>query len=386
MHQCPHCEYQSPYVWNLKRHLKVHENGLVHEEENSTCCKFCLKEFSNKYNRKRHETKCQHNDAQSQEISPKVAFVTEAGGFVTKSGGFVTDVGGFVTESGDFVTDHYGEDSECDNTDYSCPLCDKKLSNKKSLKEHTKACKGICNPLQCHICKQVFKYRMEKCRHVKKCLEAANKSIVEVNDKNPQDSEIHRSNHNQVIPSHLTQQNVQNGNIINNNYYIVNTTNNTNNINVNALGTEDLTDIMNPEYLGQRAYEINGRGIYQMIKDVHFNDAKPENHNIRLLSRKRKKVKVKHQDGWHIQDNGDILSLLISKYKRIIQTYLSEPGTQARLKHESDYMQIQQNLLKFNEQSNPKFYFECAHKVLALIEDLELNYGNRNRNDILQIC
>ena len=381
MHQCPHCEYQSPYVWNLKRHLKVHENGLVHEEENSTCCKFCLKEFSNKYNRKRHENKCQHKDAQSQEISPKVAHD------FTKSCAASPKVAPLHQklrpDSPKVALEEDEIESDENDGDFPCPLCFKKFTSKWNLQKHENSgkCTFTNHPLMCPKCKTVCASKYAKSRHVKKCDGTGNEEAIAVPSFEPSQPSTSSS-----VPTQMTQQNVQNGNIINNNYYIVNTTNNTNNINVNALGTEDLTDIMNPEYLGQRAYEINGRGIYQMIKDVHFNDAKPENHNIRLLSRKRKKVKVKHQDGWHIQDNGDILSLLISKYKRIIQTYLSEPGTQARLKHESDYMQIQQNLLKFNEQSNPKFYFECAHKVLALIEDLELNYGNRNRNDILQIC
>jgi hypothetical protein len=161
--------------------------------------------------------------------------------------------------------------------------------------------------------------------------------------------------------------------------------NNNNTIHVNPLGMEDLSDIMKPEYLGERLYEINGKGIFKMIKDVHFNENRPENHNIRMHSRKRNKVKVKQEDGWHIQDNRDILTVLMGRYKLELQKHLCNPNFKEKLKHESDFLQIQQNLLKFNELNNPKFYFECAHKVLALIEDLEITYSDRDRNDFQQL-
>lgn len=382
MHHCSLCDYSSPSAWNVKRHMKTHETNDTVVEEINTCCQYCLKDFSNKYNRKRHEISCKHKVIENQEISPEVALDFTNGCAVSPKVALLHQK--LRPPSPKVALDDESDYDE--NGSFPCPFCYKKFTSKWNLQKHENngKCSFTTHPFMCHKCKKVCSSKYAKSRHVKKCDGTGNEEALISLDENVlpnnQGTQLPSSN---SAPSQITQQNVQNGNIINNNNYII--VNNNNNIHVNALGTEDLTDILNPDYLGERVYEINGKGIYQMIKDVHFNETKPENHNIRIHSRKRKQLKVCQDDGWHIQHNNDILTMLIAKYKRIIQLYLCDPVSKERMKHETDFMQIQQNLLKFNEMNNPKFYFECAHKVLALIEDLEINYSNRNRNDILQL-
>lgn len=361
--------------------MKTHETREDMQEENVTSCQYCLKDFANKYNRKRHELSCKHKCPDTQEISPEVAQdFTNGCAASPKVAPFHQKL---RPPSPKVALENESDDDE--NGNFPCPFCYKKFTSRWNLQKHENngKCSFTSHPFMCQKCKKICPSKYAKSRHVKKCDGTGNEEALislEANELPPsQTSPLPPSSSS--MPSQITQQNVQNGNIINNNNYIIVN----NNIQVNALGTEDLTDILKPEYLGERVYEINGKGIYQMIKDVHFNDTKPENHNIRIHSRKRKQLKVCKDDGWHIQHNNDILTMLIAKYKRIIQLYLCDPVSKERMKHESDFMQIQQNLLKFNEMNNPKFYFECAHKVLALIEDLEINYSNRNRNDILQI-
>lgn len=108
-----------------------------------------------------------------------------------------------------------------------------------------------------------------------------------------------------------------------------------------------------------------------MVKDIHFNKTKPENRNVRMGSLKRKTLKMKEDDGWHIKANDDVLDVLINRYKRILLRRSHEPGFKKSLQHEADFMLIQQDLINFTKTSNPTAYYKCAHKILALIEDLE---------------
>jgi hypothetical protein len=39
------------------------------------------------------------------------------------------------------------------------------------LNKHLLICKGVSNPLECHICHRVFSHRASKSYHIKKCKE-----------------------------------------------------------------------------------------------------------------------------------------------------------------------------------------------------------------------
>ena len=52
-----------------------------------------------------------------------------------------------------------------------CIKCNKKLSSKQSLKKHLLICKGVSNPLECHLCHKIYYDSSSKSRHLKKCKE-----------------------------------------------------------------------------------------------------------------------------------------------------------------------------------------------------------------------
>jgi hypothetical protein len=66
------------------------------------------------------------------------------------------------------------------------------------------------------------------------------------------------------------------------------------------------------------------------------------------------------------------------QYKKKLSVRSLEPEFKQNLKHQSDFMQIQQDLIKFNKDMNPAAYYACAHKILALIEDLDCPRDNDN--------
>lgn len=50
-----------------------------------------------------------------------------------------------------------------------CSKCGKQLSNKYYLKKHIETCKGVINPLECHICHNLFAFSSSKSVHLKQC-------------------------------------------------------------------------------------------------------------------------------------------------------------------------------------------------------------------------
>jgi hypothetical protein len=224
----------------------------------------------------------------------------------------------------------------------------------------------------CPKCLLVLPDRSAKSRHIKTCDGTGNESALVVKEPGtvaptpaptvaaaatavPAGTGI-ISNHVQADTAHIN-------NNQNNQYNI---------LQINCFGKEDISAIMDDAYLDERLKEFNGKGIFKMVRDVHFNPDRPENQNIRIASKKSKTLRVLEEDGdWHIRANCDILELLIGKYKSILTRRSFEPNFKEKLKFETDLMQIQQDLIKFDKRSNPTGYYACAHKILALIEDLE---------------
>jgi len=89
--------------------------------------------------------------------------------------------------------------------------------------------------------------------------------------------------------------------------------NNTQNIQLNSYGKEDLdhiTDTMKTKLL-----KIPYGMIPKMIEAVHFNNDKPENKNIAFTNKKENKIKVYSKDKWIYKDKDDIIyDLIDGKY------------------------------------------------------------------------
>ena len=89
--------------------------------------------------------------------------------------------------------------------------------------------------------------------------------------------------------------------------------NNTQNIQLNSYGKEDLdhiTDTMKTQLL-----KIPYGMIPKMIEAVHFNNDKPENKNIAFTNKKENKIKVYSGDKWIYKDKDDIIyDLIDGKY------------------------------------------------------------------------
>ena len=87
------------------------------------------------------------------------------------------------------------------------------------------------------------------------------------------------------------------------------TINNTQNIQLNSYGQEDLAHITNN--MMTDFVKLPYGMIPKMIEAVHFNEQKPENKNIAFTNKKDNRIKVYSNDKWIYKDKDDIINDLI---------------------------------------------------------------------------
>lgn len=263
MHSCNICDYNSPYSWNLKRHMKQHENVVSNDNDNNTCCRFCLREFTFKHNRKRHETTCKHRpsyaivEATNNKgiVAPCHAAVAPIPSNVASIPSNVAPIPSTVAPSYECVANAEMKEDNHQNEKIECALCYKTFANRWNLQHHVNTCKGLAHPFMCPKCRIVCVSRYAKCRHVKKCDGTRNENAVIIIPNNASSA-----NGQLAHPSSGTGQiiNISINNLqINNNNLQVN-----NKLEVNGFGNEDLTEILKSEYLDERLKETNGGGVF----------------------------------------------------------------------------------------------------------------------------
>ena len=82
-------------------------------------------------------------------------------------------------------------------------------------------------------------------------------------------------------------------------------TNNTNNIQLNSYGKEDISHIT--DTFKTSMIKIPYGAIPKLIKEVHFNENKPENKNILLSNKSDNKIKV-FSNKWVYKNKDEILN------------------------------------------------------------------------------
>lgn len=95
-----------------------------------------------------------------------------------------------------------------------------------------------------------------------------------------------------------------------------------NTININNFGNERI-DYITKEFLDDCLRRSNN-GMKNLFKEIHFNVNVPENHNIRVLSKKQN-ILEKYIDGtWHPCDKNNTLDEMIKKGYRILFQHLQQ--------------------------------------------------------------
>jgi len=175
----------------------------------------------------------------------------------------------------------------------TCSICSKVYKSAKTYNQHIdlKRCKigleiiVIC----CQYCSKVFTRNFNKTKHEVKCVKNP-KYVIE--QLKIQIKKYESSSHPIIV----------NNGTINNSI-------NSQNIIINNFGSEDISHITNKQIL--RALKMNRECPVELVKLIHFNKEKPENHNIYKSNFKDKNVKYYDDNVWKI---GDLMKMVTELY------------------------------------------------------------------------
>ena len=192
------------------------------------------------------------------------------------------------------------------NTNLECKFCEKTFSRIDSLSRHLKKCKekekhdnekqdllNLVNLLN----KQIEEHRKEKEEYkkekeeYKKELEKRNKQIDELIKK----TGVNIGTQNNKIQ---------------------------NNIQILAYNNTDVSHLTDSDYL--KCLKHSNFCIPHLIKEIHFNPKKPENHNIYISNLKNNYAMVYDGNKWNIKDRDESIQNLIDDKESIIEQKLEE--------------------------------------------------------------
>lgn len=193
-------------------------------------------------------------------------------------------------------------------------LCNPILSDKIPKKYQEKILKGEKeDKVICEFCNKTYSRKDSLERHLKKCSkkpdESMKKLVKELNEK--------LSNQDKQLDS-LKELVKNSGNTT-----IYNTTNNTVNVILSYKDT-DVSHLTDKNY-----YKALSRCIYavpELISQTHFNENKPENHNIYLSNMRGKWVSVYNGKKWLVKDKAKAIDDLIHDNHYRLDDWYHEDG------------------------------------------------------------
>ena len=166
---------------------------------------------------------------------------------------------------------------------HKCEFCNKTFSRKDSLNRHkNKFCKGKIN---------VYKQVEELLLSVSKMKEEMNKIKKE----------------NEALKKKL--KNNKSKTIINNNSNIFNAEKQTNNIQVNSYGSENIDYLSDAVF--KKLLDKPITAITKLIELKHFNPNHPENHNVKITNIHDKYAKIYKDEKWLIKHRKDVIEDLV---------------------------------------------------------------------------
>ena len=172
----------------------------------------------------------------------------------------------------------------------TCSVCSKIYSSIKNYNNHItrNRCKIVPVDFSCQYCSKSFKRNYNKNIHENSC--SKNLMLI-IKEKEEEIQKLKIAN----TTNNVT--NINNGNITNNTIII------------NNFGGEDISHLTNKQIL--RVLKMNKECPVELVKLIHFNKDKPENHNIYKPNFKDKYVKYYDNNIWKI---GDLMKIVTELY------------------------------------------------------------------------
>ncbi len=229
--------------------------------------------------------------------------------------------------------------------EFKCLFCDKEFSNRANTKKHIS--------VACTIKKELI--------NEKNNLEQEKNKIMDQQKIKEKDEEIKKLR--DAMEKMIMKQSTQNINITNNNKII----NNNLIVNINSFGKEDLSHITLNDY--KKFLGGFFTGFIKFIEKVHFDENKPENHNINITNIKSKHLHIYEDDKWTLKDKVDVIDKFINKKYNNLVDKCEELEEQNQLSDKiiNDFTQFIHNYKDEEAQRNTK------NKITTLI------YNNRNK-------
>ena len=185
------------------------------------------------------------------------------------------------------------------NAEIKCKFCNKTFLRKDSLPRHLKTCKEK-------------KKDDEEKNNLLNLVEMLNEQMKEQSEQMKKKDEQMKKKDEQITEL-IKKAGIQNSNI---------TQNIQQNIKLVAYKETDMSHLTEQDYL----YCLNRSNmcIPNLIKKIHFNPKKPENHNIYISNIKNKYVMIYDGKKWNLENRNDAIDELIDNNESVLEQQLEE--------------------------------------------------------------
>ena len=194
------------------------------------------------------------------------------------------------------------------NKEHICIHCNKAYSRSDSLKRHID-----------NSCLMKNQNDMEKETIYKKLLEKVEKQDEKIEKQDEKIKHLEK-----LLSDKNTSNTIQNITNNNNNNNTQNNliTGNTFNIQLLAFGKEDISHLTENDY--KLIINKGFKSVQELLKSIHFNKNKPENHNIYISNMRDNYVMVFDGNKWELRDRKDTIDDLYDFKKDILEDKLDE--------------------------------------------------------------
>ena len=289
LYQCYRCNYTVSNKSNMVRHIarKKRCNNVLSDIELDECKKDILDGISfdeyleNNNSKKENLKKVNKKSIKSQHLVNKKSTFSQH--LVNKKSTF---------------SQHFLKKREKKEklNKFECIFCNKILSYKQSLHTHYKSCKEKIKSEEVNdSMKELINIMNEQIKDCKKELSKQNKEL-EKRDKQ--------------IDELIKKAGITNNINIQNNYKLLSY----NDTDISHLSDKDIRNCL----------EHNNLCIPHLVKKVHFNPKKPENHNI-YISNIKNNYAMKYDGGqWNLENQDEAIEILIDDKQLILEQKLEE--------------------------------------------------------------